>query len=177
MKGVYTMSDVKMDNTHKTLVYPVPLKGAYFLGVHTTLTVDGYLKIGPTIFPAFSIENYNYTENLKISQFLGIAKNYARLLLSDQRKLIWTFITEEMPKLSINRLVRDVSKIHHIGPDEAKHFTKFYRPGIRAQLLDKKSMKMVNDFLVKKSENEMHLLNIVSPGFTCAMPVADYIVD
>ena len=38
-------------------------------------------------------------------------------------------------------------------------------------------MKMVNDFLVEKSENELHLLNIVSPGFTCAMPVADYIVN
>ena len=37
-----------------------------------------------------------------------------------------------MPKHSIKRLVNDVSKIHYIGPEEAKTFKEFYRPGIRA---------------------------------------------
>jgi len=41
------------------LVYPVPVKGAYVLGVHSTITVDGRLKVGPTVFPAFSNENYD----------------------------------------------------------------------------------------------------------------------
>ena len=55
---MYAISDRKLDHIYKTLVYPVPLKGAFVLGVHSTLTYDGYLKIGPTLSPAFSLENY-----------------------------------------------------------------------------------------------------------------------
>ena len=56
---MYTLSDKKLDHIYKTLVYPVPIKGAYFLGVHSTLTVDGFMKIGPTVAPALSLENYH----------------------------------------------------------------------------------------------------------------------
>lgn len=59
MKGMYAISSEKLDHTYKTLVYPVPIKGAYFLGVHSTITLDGKIKIGPTISPAFSLENYH----------------------------------------------------------------------------------------------------------------------
>ena len=58
IKGRYAISkepakDIKM------LVYPVPVEGAYVLGVHSTLTPQGYVKIGPTVFPAFGKENYD----------------------------------------------------------------------------------------------------------------------
>jgi (S)-2-hydroxyglutarate dehydrogenase len=34
----------------RCVIYPVPpLEGNYFLGIHTTLTVDGALKIGPSV--------------------------------------------------------------------------------------------------------------------------------
>jgi len=88
----------------------VPLKGAYFLGVHSTLTVDGRMKIGPTVAPAFAMENYTGLQNLNWSDTVRILSNYTRMLFtSDQRKLVWTFLTEEVPKLSINRIVKDVS--------------------------------------------------------------------
>lgn len=28
------------------------------IGIHSTITTDGYVKIGPSISPAFSAENY-----------------------------------------------------------------------------------------------------------------------
>lgn len=35
----------------KAIIYPVPpLKGNFFLGIHTTLNVHGDLKIGPSVF-------------------------------------------------------------------------------------------------------------------------------
>jgi len=64
-KGIYAISDKPLDHIYKTLVYPVPLKGSYILGVHSTLTVDGFLKVGPTLSPAFSPENYSGFENIK----------------------------------------------------------------------------------------------------------------
>jgi hypothetical protein len=45
-------------------VYPVPVKGAFFLGVHSTMTPYGELKIGPAAIPAFSLENYSGLENV-----------------------------------------------------------------------------------------------------------------
>ena len=97
------------------------------------------------------------------------------LFSSDQRKLIWAFLTQEMPKLSINRIVRDVSKIHSMN---ANDFKTFYRPGIRAQLVNKKTLKMQNDFLLELGKaGELHILNLVSPGWTCSFPFADYIVE
>jgi L-2-hydroxyglutarate oxidase LhgO len=66
LKGIYSISDRPLDHIYKTLVYPVPVKGAHFLGVHSTLTIDGYMKIGPTCSPAFSLENYNFLENLNL---------------------------------------------------------------------------------------------------------------
>ena len=81
-----------------------------------------------------------------------------------------------MTKLSINRIVRDVSKIHQMSPGD---FPKFYRPGIRAQLINKKTLKMQNDFILEipVGQNHCHILNLVSPGWTCALPFADYIVE
>jgi len=37
----------------RTLVYPVPLKAHYTLGVHLTLNPYGGVKIGPSAVPAF----------------------------------------------------------------------------------------------------------------------------
>lgn len=132
------------------MVYPVPLKGAPFLGVHSTLTIDGKMKVGPTVAPAFSLENYHGLQNIEIGQALRILENYTRLLFStEQRKLIWAFLTQEMPKMSIKRIVSDVSKIHRMN---AADFPSFYRPGIRAQLINKKTLKMQNDFILEFPE-------------------------
>lgn len=79
-----------------------------------------------------------------------------------------------MPKHSISKLVKDVSQIHEMN---LKYFKKFYKPGIRAQLVDKNSMELVNDFKIEHDSKSFHILNIVSPGFTSAMPVANHIVD
>lgn len=46
-----------------TLVYPIPVNQA-MIGIHSTITTDGYVKVGPSITPAFSNENYKMFENL-----------------------------------------------------------------------------------------------------------------
>lgn len=38
-------------------------------------------------------------------------------------------------------------------------------------------MELVNDFKIEHDSKSFHILNIVSPGFTSAMPVANHIVD
>jgi hypothetical protein len=57
-----------------------PLTGNFFLGIHTTLTVDGDLKIGPSVYliyiyiflqiaPALWREEYSLRENFNLQEF------------------------------------------------------------------------------------------------------------
>jgi len=57
-------------------------------------------------------------------------------------------------------------------------FSHFYRPGIRAQLINKETLKLHNDFILDFSrEGQLHILNLVSPGFTCSLPFAEHIAS
>ena len=48
--------------------------------------------------------------------------------------------------------------------------------GIRAQLVDRNG-KLVDDLIIKNQNNIIHILNAVSPGMTCSLPFADYVVN
>ena len=50
------------------------------------------------------------------------------------------------------------------------------RPGIRAQLYHKHEKKLVNDFVVEKRNDTIHVLNAVSPAFTCGFSVANHLL-
>ena len=49
--------------------------------------------------------------------------------------------------------------------------------GIRAQLFNKKKMKLENDFICKSGSNSTHILNAISPAFTASFALADFIID
>lgn len=76
------MSKKPLDHIYKTIVYPIPLKGAYTLGVHSTMTPDGHIKIGPTTSPAFALEGYQGLEKLNCRDFGKILNSYRLILLS-----------------------------------------------------------------------------------------------
>ena len=69
-------------------------------------------------------------------------------------------------------LARDM--VESIDPDG---FTQYTPPGIRAQLLDKSKSQLVSDFVVEGDNKSIHILNAVSPAFTCSLPFSSYIVD
>ena len=80
MKGLYVYSKEPLGAKYNSIVYPIPLKGAYTLGVHSTMTPEGHMKIGPTTSPAFSLENYNGFQNIKVNEFLNVLKSYKIIL-------------------------------------------------------------------------------------------------
>ena len=51
------------------------------------------------------------------------------------------------------------------------------RSGIRAQLFDYKQKKLVDDFITEGDNKSFHVLNAVSPAFTCSIPFAKLCVD
>ena len=50
-------------------------------------------------------------------------------------------------------------------------------PGIRAQLVDVESKRLVNDFVLEGDDRSLHVLNAVSPAFTCCLSFARQVVD
>ena len=49
--------------------------------------------------------------------------------------------------------------------------------GIRAQLVSNSSGELVQDFVVELKNNSIHILNVVSPGWTSAIPFSRWIVE
>ncbi len=172
-KGIY-LKYTKKDKPIRTNIYPVPNLKNPFLGVHYTITVDGTIKIGPTSIPAFWRENYRGMDNFNAGELGNVLGWESRLFLSNAfgfRGLAF----DEMKKYNKSYFVNlATSMVHHI---DKSGFTEWSKPGIRAQLLNTKTLELVMDFVVEGDQATIHVLNAVSPAFTCSFPFAKWVVD
>jgi len=173
-KGTYLQYEKNKEDV-QTNIYPVPNLTHPFLGVHFTKTVDDSIKIGPTAIPAFWRENYSGLRNFKLNELLRILYYETRLFVGNHfhfRALVF----EEMRKYFKANFIRmSLKLVEHM--DEHGFGHQSMKPGIRAQLLDKKTLELVEDFVVEGDHHSFHILNAVSPGFTCAFPFSRYVVD
>ena len=172
-KGIY----LKFNGEEKpvsTNVYPVPNLLNPFLGVHYTVTVDGSTKIGPTSIPCFWRENYKGLSRFKLSEFIQIGFHMSRLFFWNSfgfRKLAF----HEIRKYQRSHFSKTARKmLHQVSPESFDEWTK---PGIRAQLLNTKTLELVMDFVIEGDDTSLHILNAVSPAFTCSFSFADHVVD
>jgi (S)-2-hydroxyglutarate dehydrogenase len=172
-KGLYLYSD-EPPGAFRTNIYPVPDLRNPFLGVHFTVKEDGRAKIGPTAIPALWREQYGGLDNFRFGEFIEVLFREAGLMMSstfDFQKLA----LEEVQKYSRLRLVALASRLAHGVRRE--HYRRWGQPGIRAQLLDTNNRKLEMDFVIEGDAHSTHLLNAVSPGWTCSIPFARHAVD
>ena len=172
-KGLYLYSD-ESPGALRTNIYPVPDLRNPFLGVHFTVKDNGQIKIGPTAIPAFWREQYNGFDHFKLGEFIEVLFREAGLMFSsnfDFKKLA----IEEIQKYYRPHLV---SLATHLAEGvQTSDYKRWGEPGIRAQLLNIKTRKLEMDFVIEGDKNSIHILNAVSPGWTCAIPFAKYVVD
>jgi (S)-2-hydroxyglutarate dehydrogenase len=172
-KGLYLYSD-EPPGSIRTNIYPVPDLRNPFLGVHFTITADGKAKIGPTAIPALWRENYEGFGNFNFGELIEVASRGLGLLTEagfDFRRLAM----EEVAKYSRGKMVALASVLAE-GVAE-RNYHKWGRPGIRAQLLDITKKKLEMDFVLEGDNRSMHVLNAVSPAFTCSLPFASHVCD
>lgn len=172
-KGLYLYSD-EPAGAFRTHVYPVPDIRNPFLGVHFTVTVDGRVKIGPTAIPALWRENYGGLAGFSAVELAEILARQAGLFFGagfDFRRLAF----EEIRKNS-RRVMAGLAAALADGV-KPRDYRRWGKPGIRAQLMDVTTRQLVMDFVLEGDRRSMHVLNAVSPGFTCAMPFASHVVD
>lgn len=173
-KGIYWKLDPKTKIKINHLVYPVPDLRVPFLGVHTTTSIDGDIYLGPTAVPAFGRENYRGLKNIESKEFVHIVNLLSKQFVSNQdgfRRLAW----QEGRRYFKHWFVEAASAL--VPKIKKEDLLICNKVGIRAQMLNAKSGKLVTDFVVQNGLNSTHILNAISPAFTSSFAFAKYVVD
>jgi len=172
-KGLYLYSS-EPPGAIRTNIYPVPDLKNPFLGVHFTVAASGKAKIGPTAIPGFWREQYDGLDNFHWNEFLEVAVRGMGLLLNSKFNFK-TLAVRELAKYSRAKMVSLAGQLAEGVKFE--HYQHWGKPGIRAQLVDIRKRKLEMDFVLEGDRHSMHVLNAVSPAFTCSIPFSDHVCE
>ena len=172
-KGLYHYAsrDAQPPSCH---IYPAPNLKHPFLGVHFTRTLDGRTKIGPTAIPALWREHYGGFSGFDAKELAEVVGRELHMLATNQnqfRSLAW----QEIRKYHRQNMIDDAATL--MDGTKAMAFNEAGRPGIRAQLVERRTNTLVMDFVVEGDEHSTHVLNAISPAWTCAIPFAQHVVN
>ena len=170
-KGLYLYSS-EQSGSIRTNIYPVPDLQNPFLGVHFTVAASGKVKIGPTAIPGFWLEHYGGMANFRLSEFFEVTMRGAGLLANSNFDFKALAI-REIAKYSKSKMIALAAQLAE--GVKLEHYQKWGKPGIRAQLLDTTKQKLEMDFVLECDNKSMHILNAVSPAFTCSIPFSEHV--
>jgi L-2-hydroxyglutarate oxidase len=153
----------------KGLVYPIPNPDFPFLGVHCTRMMDGAVHLGPNAVLAFKREGYRKTDFDKgeLLEILGYAGFW---------RLAWHHMGE-----GVKEMMRSFSKaafvrsLQHLVPAIQKGDIVPCAAGVRAQAVSPNG-QMIDDFLIVRSRNAIHVCNAPSPAATASLEIASHVV-
>ncbi len=171
-KGTYRRLSDAAARLVRGNIYPVPDLRNPFLGVHFTRSISGDVYVGPNALPVLGREHYGLVRGVSGESLLIVWRN---LLLALSDPGYRAAALAEAAKLWPGALVRQLRRMvpalssHDVLPSP--------KAGIRAQLVDLRSRRLVHDFVVIKRGRTVHVLNAVSPAFTCSMAFAPWVAD
>lgn len=171
-KGSYWKASPSLANRLKGLIYPVPDLNVPFLGVHVTKTLDGGATFGPSAMPALGREAY--------SGFSGIAPLETLKILS-RLLYLWRknpnhfrgYVRAELKRLLPGPFYHEAKGL--VSDLKRSEIGGFYKSGIRPQLFNRTAGALEMDFVVEKGKNSIHVLNAISPAFTCSFSFAKHV--
>lgn len=172
-KGLYLYASNSQEIFQRH-IYPVPDLRNPFLGVHFTISHTGKVKIGPTAIPAFWREQYKGFSHFDWKELTEIITREIGLFFHagfDFKRLAWNELKKYNRTTLINQAAELATRI------EKQNYRTWGKPGIRAQLVNVKTRKLEMDFILEGDKKSFHVLNAVSPAFTCSISFAKYVVD
>ncbi|GAB2691689.1 L-2-hydroxyglutarate oxidase [Thalassiella azotivora] len=152
------------------LVYPVPDPALPFLGVHLTPGVDGTVTVGPNAVLGGAREGYrkgslDRRDVLDWATYPGtwhLARRHLRTGAAELRDSLWR-------RGYLERCRRYV-------PDLTLADLRPHPAGVRAQAVLRDGT-LVHDFLLERTDRQLHVCNAPSPAATSALPIAEEVVD
>ena len=172
-KGLYLIGNEPKGAIH-TNIYPVPDLRNPFLGVHFTISVSGKVKVGPTAIPAFWREHYSGFDNFKLQEFIEIVGEEIGFFIRNDFEFR-SLAFNEMIKYLRTYMVRLASEL--ATDIKLANYRTRGPAGIRAQLYNIKTRKLEMDFNFEGDQQSFHVLNAVSPAFTCSLPFTSFLFD
>jgi L-2-hydroxyglutarate oxidase len=154
----------------KANVYPVPDPDLPFLGAHLTRGHDDQVLLGPTALMVAARDAYRVGKlsPRDLGQTLGWPGTW-RLMARHWR----SGLTEMHHAISPRSLIAEAQRfVPELRPDD-------FEPGpagIRAQALGRDG-KLVDDFIVSRTERAVHVRNAPSPAATSSLAIARLIAD
>ena len=157
----------------KHLIYPVPNPAFPFLGVHFTRMIDGSVHAGPNAVLALHREAYSKASlplgslrDLRETIFFpGFWKLAAKHWGEGWREIVRSFSKRAFVR-SLQKLIPEITE-RDLMPCAA---------GVRAQAL-RADGTLVDDFLIVRGRNSLHVCNAPSPAATASLEIARAIVE
>ncbi len=156
------------------LIYPVPDLNVPFLGVHSVRNIAGESYFGPSAMPAFGRENYHALKGINATDASEISYRIMQQYWHNQQGFR-QLLHEEAGRLMKSRFVAAAKVL--VPKLDAWMLKPSQKVGIRPQLLNTQTHKLVMDFMVLRKENTTHVMNAISPAFTSAFAFAPLVVD
>lgn len=172
-KGLYFRSD-RMSPLIRTHIYPVPDLANPFLGVHLTCGVDNEIKIGPTAIPALWREHYSGLSGFRLNECIDIVGRECAMLFRNDFGFR-ALAASELRHGTRSKMLAVASSLLRAGTNVGP--VRRADSGIRAQLVDVKMHRLEMDFHYEGDRTSFHVLNAVSPAFTCAIPFGEFLCD
>lgn len=147
-----------------TLIYPVPNPAFPFLGVHFTKMIDGSVHAGPNAVLSWKREGYRKTDFdlrdfAEVMTYPAFWKLASRFADEGIKEMIRSFSKAVFVR-SLQRLIPAL-EMQDVIPTHA---------GVRAQaLMDNGTL--VDDFLILKGHNSIHVCNAPSPAATASLEI------
>lgn len=168
-RGEYYELTSDAEHKVKGLIYPLPNHDFPFLGVHFTRMALGGVECGPNAVFAFNREGYqktsfNFQDTIETVNFPGFwklaGKHWKRGIDEYYRSFSKRAFLENLQKLIPSITIDDIK------PSPA---------GVRAMAL-KKNGDILDDFWIKKRQDQVHVLNAPSPAATAGLAIGDQVV-
>jgi len=172
-KGFYYKLSPSRASLVRASIYPVPNPDMPFLGVHFTRVVQGDVYIGPTAVPALGRENYHGFSGIRAGESAEVFVQLARMYLSPDpmfRRLVHQEFSSYLKSVYTARARKLVPEVR------SEDLQTCSKVGIRPQLVNRKTGKLEMDYVIQKAGRTLHVLNAISPAFTCAFAFAEYLV-
>lgn len=169
-RGDYYVLRPEKRHLVRALIYPVPDPRFPFLGVHFTRRPDGAIWAGPNAVFAFAREGYgrwdlaprDLWDALSYGGFWKMAATY------------WRTGLEEMYRDYSKRAY--VKELQRYLPDLQTDDLLPGPSGVRAQAVAPDG-RLVDDFLMRRTANTVHVQNAPSPAATSSLVIASMIAD
>jgi L-2-hydroxyglutarate oxidase len=169
-RGEYYQLVAEAADLVNALIYPVPDPRFPFLGVHFTRRIDGSVEVGPNAVLALGREHYrgtapDWAELRSIIAYGGFRRLALRHWRSGTAEMLNSRSTRLYARLA-RRLIPALERSHLVAGGA----------GVRAQAVDARG-NLVDDFVIERAGNTVHVLNAPSPGATASIAIGRYIAQ